>query len=78
MWRKILAALCVPVVVLLAWSIPATLRTTLAQLRPGASTGYKAGYLIGMSLACAVTVLVIFFLSRWILRSFRKPLHRSV
>lgn len=73
MWRKILAALCVPVVVVLALSIPTALRTTVAQLRPGASTGYKVGYLVGMTLAFAVTVLVIFFLSRWIVRSFRKP-----
>lgn len=40
MWRKVLAVLCVPVVLLLATSIPYALHSTSAQLRPEADTGY--------------------------------------
>jgi hypothetical protein len=72
MWRKVLAVLCVPVVLLLATSIPYALHSTGAQLRPEAGTGYMAAYLFGMTLGLAVTVLVVFFLSRWIMRTFWK------
>lgn len=73
MWRKVLAVLCVPVVLLfLASGIPYAVNSTIAQLRPEAVAGSKVAYLFGMTLGLAVTVLVVFFLSRLLIRTFRK------
>jgi len=72
MWLKILAVLCVPVVVVLALSIPYALSGSLSRLPAHSSAGYKAGYLFGVFLAFAVTALVVLLLSRWIFRTFRK------
>jgi hypothetical protein len=70
MWKKVLSVLCIPVVLLLAISIPSTISSTLARM-PDEGAGYKGGYLFGMVVSLVITVLVIFFLSRWIIRTLR-------
>ncbi len=69
MWKKALAILCIPVVLLLALSIPSTFVSTLGQLHDGAPAAFRGGYLFGMALGFLLTAAAIFFLSRWIIRT---------
>ncbi|HEX2616444.1 MAG TPA: hypothetical protein VHL57_02825 [Flavobacteriales bacterium] len=71
MWKKVLAALCVPVVLALTLSIPYSLRKTLARMSSGDDASYQGGYIFGAFVGMAGVVLAIFFLSRWIIRTFK-------
>ncbi len=73
MWKRILAILCIPVVLLLFMSIPYSFRTTLAQLGSHESQAFRGGYYFGMVIGFTITALAIFFLGRWILRTLRPP-----
>jgi len=68
MWKKLLAVVCIPVVLILALSVPYAVRSTAAKM-PQEPSGYRTGYIIGSMIGMAITLLVIFFLGRWILRT---------
>lgn len=72
MWKKALAVLCVPVVLWLAISVPVTMASVMEQ-PPVGSAGFRGGYWAGTVAGLLITVAVLFFLSRWIVRTLRGP-----
>lgn len=71
MWKRVLAVLCIPVVLLLFMSIPYSFRSTLGHLNSGESQAFRGGYYVGMIIGFIITASAIFFLGRWIMRTLR-------
>lgn len=72
MWKKLLAAICIPVVFFFTLAmLPGTL-TSLGKMGDG-TTAYRISYLLGNLLAMTAWGAVMFLWWRWIVRTLRRP-----